>query len=39
MQLSLGPAKLDDSVDGHSLEFHALEPYPGGWNPGFEVDD
>ena len=28
MQPSLGPAKWDDSVEGHCLEFHPLEPRP-----------
>lgn len=28
MQPSLGPAELDDSVEGHCLEFHPLEPLP-----------
>ena len=28
----LGPATFDDSVEGHCLEFHPLEPVPG-WSP------
>lgn len=27
LELGLGPAKYDDSVDGHCLEFHPLEPH------------
>lgn len=32
-----GPAKFDDSVEGHCLEFHPLEPVPENWSP--EGDD
>ena len=28
----LGPGKFDESVDGHCLEFHPLEPFPENWN-------
>ena len=33
MQPSLGPAMFDDSVKGHCLEFHPLEPFPEDFNP------
>ena len=33
VQASLGPAQVDDSVEGHCLEFHPLEPFPMGWWP------
>ena len=33
LQPSLGAAKVDDSVEGHCLEFHPLEPVPEGWYP------
>lgn len=39
LELGLGPAKFDNSVDGHCLEFHPLEPYPEDWSPGFEADE
>lgn len=34
LESSLGPAKFNDSVDGHCLEFHPLEPFPKNRNPG-----
>ena len=36
LECSLGPGKFDDSVEGHHLEFHPLEPVPEDWNPEFE---
>ena len=39
---SMGPAKVDESVEGHCLEFHPLEPLPVDerypWNPWFIYD-
>ena len=33
LEPNLGLAKVDDSVEGHCLEFHPLEPVSEGWNP------
>ena len=37
LEVSLGPAKFDSSVDGHCLEFHPLEHVPEGWKTGHET--
>ena len=39
LECSLGPGKFDNSVEGHHLEFHPLEPFPEDWNPVFEDSD
>ncbi|KAL9133368.1 MAG: hypothetical protein Q9175_005451 [Cornicularia normoerica] len=39
LELSLGPAKFDCSVEGHYLEFHPLDPIPDDWSPAFDLDD
>ena len=43
LEPSLGPATFNDSVEGHCLEFHPLEPLPdGSWyprNPWLEEDE
>lgn len=36
LERSLGPAKFDDSVEGHCLEFHPLEALSENSNPGVE---
>lgn len=33
LQISLGPARFDNSGAGHHLEFHPLEPVPKNWSP------
>lgn len=33
LEIGLGPAKFDDSVDGHCLEFHPFESVPEVWGP------
>ena len=33
MQPLLGPAVYDDSLEGHCLQFHPLEPFPEGFYP------
>ncbi len=33
MACKLGPAELDESLEGHGLKFHPLEPVPEGWCP------
>lgn len=39
LELNLGPAKFDDSVNGHCLEFQPLEPLPDNWKHEFKVDE
>ena len=38
-ECSMGPGKVDYSVEDHHLEFHPLEPTPEGWRPELELNN
>lgn len=38
LEVGLGPAEFDDSVDGHCLEFQPLQPLSVDWKPVFDAD-